>query len=755
MAEIEEIYNVLTSQDYAKKLFSELGKFRKDGQTNFKTNCPNCGGNDFSFSTVEPVYHCFKCQESGDWLTYLQKHRGLEFKEALQYLAQEAGVKLDSLSRADKKAYKKKKTRAGLLNEAQKLFVDDLWSSEGSHVLDYLQERGYKEKEIKSMGLGAYTSRQRLESHLKDRGFYRDQMKEAGLWTGGEDFGFGETHQLAIVWRDRASRPSGLVCRATGDVEPKYLYGKGLKKSQGFIGYEQARGEEAVIVVEGILDSLYLNNFDYPAVAVGGSNVSDSQLRALEDSGTEEILIALDPDRAGKEGTEKIVKQLQGAKLRPYVIELPEGYDPDQLLREKEPATFKQALNRAVRGSKWLGPYIASNHNLDTDRGVDKAVSQAMDTWEGLERGQRSNFRQAIEEALPISSDQLEERIEKQKQELTQEKAINSAKSVESKLAKFRQEGDIVNLQRTLENGLDSLKEARGITVPEPYKVDDFLQDINKAQTGLKTGFNSLDKYLEISRGALTFVAGRPGHGKTTLMLNVLLNMVENYPDQNFYYFSYEEARDRLSLKLIMNLAEYTLNKQTNFNAYLNYFKEKRGTEDQVDKIEKALSQLYDYTEENRLYLVAEAMKADRLASTIHHLANRDDNVGAIFIDYIQKVEPPTSQDQRYREIAKVTERLRETAQTLSIPIIAGAQLNRNTTGKPKMDHLRESGDIEQDANLILGLVDASQDEVVEGEDMKIYILKNREGPTEHDRIKLKWDKQNFNLKEFQSSINY
>lgn len=745
--EIDEICNILLSQGYAEKLFSELGKHRQDGKENMKTTCPNCGGDDFSFSLVEPVYRCFNpsCGESGNWLTYLQKYRGMELQEAIQYLAEEAGVDVDISGQA-KKSYEKKKTRAEVLGEAQKLFIEDLWAPEGQNVLNYLHNRGYSDKAIKSMDLGAYVDRVRLIDYMEDKGYKQDQLEKVGLFTSG----MGKAHQLAILWRDKASRPSGLVCRRiTEDVEPKYMNSGGMKKSQSFIGYDKARRKEEVTMVEGILDSLYLNNFQYPAVAIGGTSFSSSQLRALEDSEIERINIALDRDEAGQAGTEKIIKQLQGAELKPYVLNLPEGKDPDDILREEGDEAFEEVLDTAQRGVKWLAQYIASRHDLETDKGLDKAISEAMDTYKDLQKDQRNRYKQALVGALPISEEEISTRVEKQRQELTQESIVNTAKSIESKLTKFRQEGDIVNLQRTLEEGLNSLKRARGISAPEPYRQDNLLKDISKEQTGLKAGYKNLDRYLDISRGALTFIAGRPGHGKTTLMLNLLLNMVNRYPDQHFYYFSYEEARDRLSVKLIMNMADKTLNNSTNFNAYINYFKEKKGTEEEDKDIERALSMFDQYTKDGRLYLISEPMKSDKLTSTIHYLTNRDDTVGAVFIDYIQKVRASSSQDQRYREIAKVTEQLRETSQALDIAIIAGAQLNRNTVGRPKMSDLRESGDIEQDANLILGVLDGkknSKPKEVDSEDLYINIVKNREGPTRENLIPHRWDRQNFKV---------
>lgn len=740
--EVRELYNILISQDYARELFSGLSGHRKDDRNNNKAECPFCPGDNFSYSLVEPIYHCWECDESGDWIDYLQKVEGMEFKEALAFLADEAGVELEEMSSDFKKKYQEKKSKAKLLETANEYFKNNFWSPEGEDVRNYLADRGYSKEDVEALELGAYTDRGSLIKYLTDKGYSKQDIKKAGLFTGGNEFGFGITHKLTMVWRDQAGRPTGIICRALGNKDPKYLYSAGLKKSKGFVGINKARNESKIILVEGVLDALYLNIKEEPTMSIGGSSLSDSQINALQNAGIEEVILALDSDKSGQESTEKIIKTLMTTDLKTYVISLPEGYkDPDELIRDKGIESFQIVLKQAEKGVKWLARYIVSRHDIDTDRGLDKAISEAMKVRGRIDDPiNKNNFYEPLENKLGLSQEELAGRIEKYKREQTQKQTKSTLEKVIDRVKNKASNDDIIGAQKELEQGIKEINKSRGVDTPEPYFVDDFLEDVTQTEAGLKTGYKDIDDKLRIPVGAMTFIAGRPGHGKTTMMLNLLVNMLNEYQEKNFYFFSYEEAKWRLTLKLIMNIAGVERHKDQNFRAYINYFKEKRGTN---DKIEKALQTFENYTQEGKLFLVDKAMSSDDLASTIHYLAERDDNIGGIFIDYVQKIPSPASHNQRYREIASVTETLRETAQGLNIPIIAGAQANRESSkgGKCtiiKKEHLRESGDIEQDANTILGVYNKAEAGVDEGDndresqkkkvDLKVNVVKGREG---------------------------
>ena len=314
---IQEIEARLLARDYAEQLFQDLPDRRREG-ADTRAGCPFCHGHNFSYSHRRPLWRCFNCGRAGDWIAYLVEEQRLSFQEALQELARAAHIELelDGQQQAKHQAYAK---RASLLEAAQDLLQQALWEPQGQPVLQYLQDRGYSRQEIEAMGLGAYISRKALQEHLLKAGHSQEEIKASGLLTKG----LGESHQLSLAWRDPSGRATGLATRAIQPrIEPKYLYSAGLAKSQGLIGLEAIRGEKTAILLEGLLDALYLNSKGLKVVAIGGTDLSLAQIKALEANGTKELILALDADDPGQAGIEKAIRLLRPSKIRAYVLSL-------------------------------------------------------------------------------------------------------------------------------------------------------------------------------------------------------------------------------------------------------------------------------------------------------------------------------------------------------------------------------------------------------------------------------------------------
>jgi hypothetical protein len=215
--------------------------------------------------------------------------------------------------------------------------------------------------------------------------------------------------------------------------------------------------------------------------------------------------------------------------------------------------------------------------------------------------------------------------------------------------------------------------------------------------------------------------------------------MIRAYPDRDFYFYSYEEAKSRLGLKLIMLMAGKFLSQEHNQGEYLRYIKERRGTPQAEPAIEQAIAELESWLAGGRLFLIDKRLTGEDLAATIGHIAGRG-QTGAVFVDYIQKIPLQRQISPRYLEIKEVSGLLLEQAVAQNIPIILGAQFGRGSgsgkENKVKLDNLREAGDIEQDASLVLGLFNDSQDKMEEqgiqdksaAVDLELSILKHRAG---------------------------
>lgn len=734
-ADVQEVYGRLLASDFAsRELFADL-KDHKPARGGRETTatCPFCGKTGhFQFSHEKPLWRCWHCNKAGDWLTYLQEKRGLEFRQALAYLADRAGVELDGADREHWQAYQK---RADALEAAQQIFVQWLKEPQGEPVRQYLEVRGYTAEEIADMELGAYVGGQdRLRVALGKACYDSQEIRDCGLLTGG----FGTTHTLAGLWRDQSGRAAGLVCRALEDsVEPKYKYSQGLHKDQGLIGLTRHRRATSLILVEGVLDALYGTAQGFPVVATGGTSLSSGQIKLLQDNGTRELLLFLDGDNPGQEATARILEQLRGTLLRAYVVPKVEGYkDLDQLLRDGKREFFQKWLARAESGSSWLAKWLVGRYDLGTDRGRDQALDNALQAYTRLEDAiEQRDFLQSLQAATGLSEEELAPRLQQHAERASQRHSQEVLTATVRRVQDRASEGDLIAAEEELETGLRRLRSSRGSREPEAYRLEDLQTDLATMTEGLHTGYESLDQHCKIPGGALTILAGRPGHGKTTLQLNLLLNLARRYKDHRFFFFSYEEARRQLALKCLMILAGEVLNPKYNLQAYVNYLKEKRGTS---LKIEKAIETFDELTSSGRLCLSDSRLCAEDLAATIGHLSGAHP-VGAVFVDYIQRVpvQRPLQGGQRYLELKRVSELLLEQAVTCDVPVLLGAQFGRSPGDKEKvrLDNLRESGDIEQDANLVLGLWNESVAKIEDGDQepdpevpVEISVLKNRNG---------------------------
>jgi DNA primase catalytic core len=745
MADIQNIYSILLSRGYQEQLFSGLGdKKREKGGQETLVDCPLCGRpGKFSYNSRKPVWKCWKCGEAGDWIDFLERTKGYTFMDSLQELARAAGVQLSPQSQQAYQSYTKK---ADILEAAHAYFQEELQTSDADcEVFNYLADRGYRLDDIyamEAMELGAYKDRQALQEKLQQQGYTLQEINSSGLLTAG----FGEDYKLTLLWRDAAGRAIGIVGRSVLPEDelkakglPKYKYSYGMKKDDGLIGFSSVRGSEELVLLEGVLDALYLNFKGFKSVAVGGTSLSTAQLQALEAVGTQELLLALDMDEPGQAATEKILRRLASSKLRGYVVSLPAGYkDADELVRKVGAEAFQEALEQAERGAAWMARRIVSRHDIATDRDMDKALQEALEAYTELEdRIEAKAFRNSLQEATGLSDEELESRLEKAEQAAytrkTQAILSNYLRDIQQK----SQAGDMTGAEDTLARALRDVRVSRGIEPPEPYLLEDLTADIASTTPAMASGFQELDGIAKIPVGALTIIAGRPGHGKTAFQLNLLANMMRAYPGKKFYYFSYEEAKKAIGLKLLMILAEETLHEKTNMGAYTNYLREKRGSN---KKIEAALAEYDELTLTGRLSVSDEMYRADDLATVIDTLATRGDT-GAVIVDYIQRIPlGRKSEGQRYLDIKYISDSLLQQAVRHDIPIILGAQLTRDRSGsRPRLDNMRESGDIEQDASLVLGLytqaVDKREDDdaykMAQREpkvDMEVYVLKNRTG---------------------------
>jgi len=348
----------------------------------------------------------------------------------------------------------------------------------------------------------------------------------------------------------------------------------------------------------------------------------------------------------------------------------------------------------------------------------------------------------------------IEEYIEILQANWKRRRLLAEAKSLEKSALKGDVDPDI--LAKEFRQSIDRISDFdEKILMPAFYTHRDFLTDLNQSKEGLKTGYSSLDEIIEIPQGAITLVAGRPSHGKTITQLNLLVNMVKNYPLLNFYFFSYEEPKSQIFLKILNILAGDLIDESHNLSNVEGYF---RGNHKTRKKLNAAAEELQHLTETGRLVVSDHSYYVDDLSLVIAKLKKRyNDKMGAIFIDYIQKIKIKYRFPTRQLELQKISAEILEAAKIHHLPIVLGAQLGRGVGKKEvlRLDNLREAGDIENDAKLVLGIWNQAKEEAdgrqetFKGRisDIEFVVLKNRNGPS-NQSVFLEFDRPLSMLRE-------
>ena len=340
-------------------VIGEFVKLKRVG-TSYRGPCPFHHGKNPNFAVSEKGYHCFKCQVSGDVFTFVQKHLGMDFVEAVKWVGAKSGVDVREVSRRPEETDSRQPLWEVNATAAD-FFRTQLWESrEGQTARDYLSSRGIGQNAADRFGIG-YAPRDGAEMResLRALGFDDDRQLAASLVMPKQD----KPDELRARFRGRLMIPIhdmqghvvGFGGRILGAGEPKYLNSPEsevfAKRSllYGFNWAKQAvRKAERLIVVEGYFDVMRLMLAGVmEAVAPMGTALTEQQA-ALIRKYTKNVLLLYDSDQAGLKATFRSGDALLATGVSARVMTLPEGEDPDTYVAKEGVAGFEHVAKEAV-----------------------------------------------------------------------------------------------------------------------------------------------------------------------------------------------------------------------------------------------------------------------------------------------------------------------------------------------------------------------------------------------------------------------
>ena len=259
-------------------------------------------------------------------------------------------------------------------------------------------------------------------------------------------------------------------------------------------------------------------------------------------------------------------------------------------------------------------------------------------------------------------------------------------------------------------------------TLTSSFDRIDELQKTGGGMRGVQTGFVDLDNLLSgMQKSNLIILAARPGQGKTALVLNMAQHIAVK-EKKGVGIFSLEMSNEELVDRMLIA--------QSDVDAWR--LKTGRLSEDDFSKLSDAMGQLA----ESPIYIDdTPGLNLNEMRSKARRLQMEHDDLSLIVVDYLQLVDPGKSYDNRVQEVSMVSQALKNLARELNIPVLSASQLNRSVENrggdrKPQLSDLRESGAIEQDADVVMFIYRPDAENVSPMIPTKLLIAKHRNGPT-------------------------
>ncbi len=372
----------------------------------------------------EKHYHCFGCQASGDPFAFVMETEGLEFKQALEALADRFGVRLESEAE-DPQAASRRERRArlhSLLGRAAAYYSRYLWEArEALGAREYLLGRGFSEETLREFRVGyAPSAWDRMLLASRRAGFSDEELLAVGLAQRSRS----RPGQIFDRFRERIMFPScdararvlGFGARAMRDNQPpKYLNtsdGELYHKRGQLFGIDRSRAEAAragrMILVEGYTDVLALHQAGLRnAVGIMGTALTEEQVGELERV-VKVLELCLDADRAGQDAMLRAARLAAGRKLELRVVPLPEGADPSELIERDGVDALRARVDSSVPFVVFHVERILDRADLRSAEGRDRALSELQPVLRDLSASVlRDDLMQRVAGRLELSEGRL------------------------------------------------------------------------------------------------------------------------------------------------------------------------------------------------------------------------------------------------------------------------------------------------------------------------------------------------------------
>ena len=391
--------------------------------------CPFHGEKSPSFFVDESLqrFKCFGCGESGDVLTFLEKYDGMTFAEALEDLANRAGITLQKYTKTSDDVHREKILE--VLSLAKQYYHYLLTDHKvGAVAREYLKKRGTTKESIKIFQMGyALTSWDGLINFLhKKKKYDLRLLLDAGLIIQGKTGRYYDRFRSRIIFplNDHRGRTVGFSGRVIdGDEkDAKYINSPETvlyHKSKMLFGfselYQEIRKSREVVVVEGEFDVIsstqaHMNSI----VAIKGSALTADHAKLLKRT-VDKVLLSLDTDSAGVQATKKAITALKDTNLELRAVVIPDGKDPDELIRS-DPKKWRDAVKASIPAHEFLIKASLKQHDSTKPEGKRAIMKELSPVFAQIEHAvELEHYVRLLAKELGVKEESVKEDVDSYK----------------------------------------------------------------------------------------------------------------------------------------------------------------------------------------------------------------------------------------------------------------------------------------------------------------------------------------------------
>ena len=419
----EEIIEEVRSRNDIVDIISGYIKLKKSGNSYFGLR-PFHGEKTPSFHVIpdRQMYHCFGCGVSGNVYTFVMEYENYTFREAVEMLADRAGVVLPKMeySKEAKAEAERKNTLLEINKLAANYFYYQLRQPQGQQGYEYLKKRKLSEETMKRFGLG-YSNKTSddLYRYLKDNKGYQDSiLRETGLFTYSERGVFDKFwNRVMFPIMDANSRVIGFGGRVMGDGEPKYLNSpetKIFEKSRNLYGLNYARTARKgyMLLCEGYMDVIALHQAGFTnAVASLGTALTERHASLLKRY-TDTVILTYDSDGAGVKAALRAIPMLRAVGISTKVLNMRPWKDPDEFIKNLGAEEFEKRIGEARNSFLYEIDILRRDVDMEDPEQKTKfynaAARKLLEFTEPLER---NNYVEAVAREFYIPQDELKQLV--------------------------------------------------------------------------------------------------------------------------------------------------------------------------------------------------------------------------------------------------------------------------------------------------------------------------------------------------------